>query len=171
LLLRPWTLRSELLGGLGGVQLVQVIDDQDERITGRADFGQYLVHHGEAVEAGCRGRRLRTAVCAGGVADRAENGEPEQLRVMLAGPHRHEGDRAVLTRTAGPHAQQRGLPAAGGRRDDGHLLLGGVVQRGDQVVAVDQSGPGRAWRPPRTHRGGHIRHRAIPSGHGLHPVA
>jgi hypothetical protein len=90
---------SELLGGLGGVQLVQVVDNQDERITGRADFGQYLVHHGEAVEAGCRGRRLRTAVCAGGVADRAENVEPEQLRVMLAGPHRHEGDRAVLIRS------------------------------------------------------------------------
>jgi len=27
--------RRELLGGLGGVQLVQVVDDQDERITGR----------------------------------------------------------------------------------------------------------------------------------------
>jgi hypothetical protein len=26
------------------------------------------------------------------------------------------------------------------------VLLGGVVQRGDQVVAIDQSGPGRAWR-------------------------
>jgi len=93
-----------------------------------------------------RGRRLRAAVRTGGVADRAEKGEPEQLRVTLAWPHRHEGDPAALTQTAVPRAQQRGLSAAGGRRDDRHLLLGGVVQRGDQVVAVDQSGPGRAWR-------------------------
>ena len=31
--------------------------------------------------------------------------------------------------------------------------------------------PASDVRPPRTRRGGHIRHRAIPSWHGLHPVS
>jgi hypothetical protein len=33
---------------------------------------------------------------------------------MLAWPHRHEGDPAALTQTAGPRAQQRGLPLLAG---------------------------------------------------------
>ena len=38
------------------------------------------------------------------------------------------------------------LPLLAGAEMIVTFLLGGVVQRGDQVVAVDQSGPGRAWR-------------------------
>src|SRR6266498_5449762 len=58
----------------------------------------------------------------------------------------------TLFRSGGPDPDGRPTRAAARsircrrRRDDRHLLLGGVVQRGDQVVAVDQSGPGRAWR-------------------------
>jgi hypothetical protein len=51
---------------------------------------------------------------------------------MLAWPHRHEGDPAALTQTAGPRAQQRGIPLPAGAEMI-VLLLGGVVQRGDQV--------------------------------------
>ena len=71
----------------------------------------------------------------------------ESVRVMLAWPHRHDGDPAALTQTAGSRAQQRGLSAAGGRRDDRHLHLGGVVQRGDQVwrsISPGRAGPGLA---------------------------
>jgi GNAT superfamily N-acetyltransferase len=70
----------ELLGGLGGAQLVHVVDDQDEGLPGRGKLGQHLVHHGLAVEPGRRGRGLGAA---SGCADRAQQGEPEQLRVVL----------------------------------------------------------------------------------------
>ncbi len=96
--------RRELLGGLGGAQLVQVIDDQDERTAGRRELGQHLVHHRLAVEPGRRGRGLGAA---GRGADRAQQCEPEQLRVVLAPRYGDEGNPAVLGQAGRPrHAAE-----------------------------------------------------------------
>jgi Pyridoxamine 5'-phosphate oxidase len=100
---------------------------------------------------------------AGRGADRAQQREPEQLRVVLAPLYGHEGNQAILARPAGPRVQQGRLPAAGGRRDDRHPLPGRTAQRSDQVVTVDQPLPGRDRRPPS--RGPPAGHRAISSGH------
>ncbi len=78
---------------------MQVVDDQDEGTAGRREFGQHLVHHGLAVEPGRRGRGLGAA---GRGADRAQQGEPEQLRVVLARLYGQEGDPAVLARPVDP---------------------------------------------------------------------
>jgi hypothetical protein len=43
-----------------------------------------------------------------------------------------------------------------------HILRGWEAEAGRPASDV---------RPPRTRCGGHIRHRAIPSRHGLHPVS
>ena len=50
--------------------------------------------------------RLLAAARTGRGADRAQQGEPEQLRVVLARPYGHEGDTALLTRPVGPRVQQ-----------------------------------------------------------------
>lgn len=89
---------GELLDGLGGGQLMQVVDDQDAGIAGRRELGQHLVHHGPAVVPGRRGRGL-------GATDRTQQGEPEQLGVVLAGLDRHEGDPPVLALSIGPPVQ------------------------------------------------------------------
>ena len=72
-------------------------------LAGRREFGAHLVDHGLAVEPGRRGRGLGAA---GRGADRAQQGEPEQLRVVLARPYGHERDPAVRAPSVGPRAQQ-----------------------------------------------------------------
>jgi hypothetical protein len=118
---------------------VQVIDDQDEAIAGLLEFGQHLVHHGATARAGCHRRQLRTAfasACRG--PDLAQHGEPEELHIVLARPHGHEGDTAILTWLVRPRAQQRRLPGAGRRRDNRDPLLSCPVQGGHQVMTADQ---------------------------------
>jgi hypothetical protein len=95
--------RRELFRGLGGAQLVQVVDDQDEGIAGRRELGPHLVHHDLAVEPGHHRRGLGAADHR---TDRAQQREPEQLRVVLPRLHRHEGDPALLARPFGPLVQQ-----------------------------------------------------------------
>jgi len=151
--------RRELLSGLGGAELVQVVDDQDERAAGRGELGAHLVQHGLAVEPGRGGRRLGAA---GRGADRAQQGEPEQLRVALVGAHGQQRDPAVLAGPVGPGVQQRRLTAAGGRRNDRDLFQDRPIQRRDQVVAVDQPLLPHARAGT---RGRHTGHSAIVSGH------
>jgi len=67
--LRGWSTagspgRWELLGGLGGAQLVQVIDDQDERTAGLRELGHHLVRHRLTVGPGRRGRDSAPPVAA-----------------------------------------------------------------------------------------------------------
>jgi len=138
---------------------MQVVDDQREGAAGRREFRAHLVDHGLAVEPRRRGRGLGAA---GGGADGAQQGEPEQLRIVLARLYGHERDRAVLAPSIGPRMQQRRLSAAGGRRDDRYPLAGRVVQLGDQVVAVDQPTPSRTG--PSCLRGRRVGHRAASSG-------
>jgi hypothetical protein len=148
----------QLLDGLWGAEFVQVVDDEEEGSAGRRDLGEDLVHHGAAVEAGGHDRRLRGVPGTGRGTDRVQQGQPEQLRVLLARPYGHERDTAVLSRPVDPCAQERRLSAAGGRGDHRHLLLGRAVQGGEQVAAVDETGPGRC--AVRTRWGRQVGHRA-----------
>ena len=70
--------------------------------------------------------------------DRAEQGQPKLLGILLIALHLHEGKPVPLTRTVGPGAQQRRLPAAGRRRDDRHPLRRRAIQSGEKITPVNQ---------------------------------
>jgi hypothetical protein len=72
------------------------------------------------------------------VTDRVEHGQPELLGVVLVALHPQYGEPARLSRTVGPGAQQRRLPAAGRRRDDRHLPRRRAIQGRDKISPVYQ---------------------------------
>ena len=72
--------------------------------------------------------------------DCAEQGKPELLGVVLVALHLQHGEPMRLTRTVGPRAQQRRLPAAGGSRDDRHLPRRRAIQGSKKINPVDQPG-------------------------------
>jgi hypothetical protein len=111
---------GELGQGVRRAQLMHVIDDQRDVAAGTSEVGQHPVDHRPLVELRCRGRQFRLAGGSGGMTDRAEQGKPELLGVLLVALHLQDGEPVPLTRTAGPGPQQRRLPAAGRRRDDRH---------------------------------------------------
>ena len=72
--------------------------------------------------------------------DRAEQGKPELLSVVLVALNLHHGESIRLTRTVGPRAQQRRLPTAGGSRDDRHLPRCRAIKGSKKINPVDQPG-------------------------------
>src|SRR5258708_27308418 len=72
--------------------------------------------------------------------DRAEQGKPELLGVLLIALHLDDGEPTGLARTVCPGAQQRRLPAASGSRDDRHLPRRRAIQSGEKITPVDQPG-------------------------------
>jgi hypothetical protein len=70
--------------------------------------------------------------------DRAEQGQPELLGILLIALHLHDGEPVRLPRAVGPGAQQRRLPAAGRGRDDRHLPRRRTIQSGEKITPVDQ---------------------------------
>jgi hypothetical protein len=112
---------GDLSRGLWRVQLVEIINNQRDAAVSVGEFRQHPVGHRRCVEVGCCRWQFYAAVCTGGVTDRAEQGQPELLGVVLIALHLHEGEPARLTRSAGPGAQQRRLPTAGRGRGDRHL--------------------------------------------------
>src|SRR5580704_13967720 len=70
--------------------------------------------------------------------NRAEQGQPELLGVLVIALHLHDSKPVPLTRTVGPGAQQRRLAAAGRSRDDRHLARHRAIQSGEKIVASDQ---------------------------------
>jgi hypothetical protein len=70
--------------------------------------------------------------------DGVEQGQPEQLSILLVARHRHESDPMRPIRSADPHAQQRRLPAASRSRDDRHLPRRRAIQSGEKIAASDQ---------------------------------
>jgi hypothetical protein len=129
---------GELGQGVRRVQLVQIVDDQCDVAGSAGKFRQRPVDHGPPVELGGRRRRFRAVGCTGGMTDRAEQGQPELLRILLPALHLHDRQPVPLTRTATPRPQQRRLPAASRRRDDRHLLRRRAIQRGEKITPVDQ---------------------------------
>jgi hypothetical protein len=70
--------------------------------------------------------------------DRAEQGKPELLSVVLVALHLHDSKPMRLTRPVRPRAQQRRLPTACGSRDDRHLPHHGAIQSSKKINPVDQ---------------------------------
>jgi hypothetical protein len=77
------------------------------------------------------------------VTDRAEQGKPELLGVLLVALHVQDGEPIVLPWTAGPCAQEARLPAAGRSGDDRHLPGRRAIQGSEKVTPLDQ--PGSCW--------------------------
>ena len=80
------------------------------------------------LKPGVAAGRFRVAGYTGGVTDRVEQGQPEQLGVVLVALHLQHGEPMRLPRTVGPGAQQRRLAAAGRGRDDRHLARRRAIQ-------------------------------------------
>ena len=83
-------------------QLVQIINHQRDAATSLGELRQHPAGHRRRVEVGRRCRRFRAAVCTGGLTDRAEQGQPELLGVVLVALHLQHGEPARLPRTAWP---------------------------------------------------------------------
>ena len=131
---------GELGEGVRGGQLLQIVDDQDEAAAMICELRQHPVDHRPPVEGECRSRRLGAAGYAGGMADRAEQGQPEILGVVLVAVHLQDSVSMTLTGTVGPRTQQRSLPAASRSRDDRDLPRRRAVQGGEKISPVDQPG-------------------------------
>jgi hypothetical protein len=128
---------------------VQIINHHCDAVASIREFGEHPVNHRLPVELGCRGWRFRAAGCPRSITDRAEQGQPEQLGILLIALHLHDSKPVPLTRLVGPSAQQRRLPAAGRSRDDCHLLRRRAIQSGKKITPVDQpeSCPSHRQRP------------------------
>jgi len=123
--------------------LVQIVDDQDDAAAMVGELRQHPVEHRLPVEVGCRCWRFRAGGGAGGLTDRAEHGQPEQLSVLLVALHLDDGEPMPLTRTVSPRAQQRRLSAASGSRDDRHLPRRRAIQSSEKITPVYQ--PESCW--------------------------
>jgi hypothetical protein len=75
-----------------------------------------------------------------GLTDRAEQGKPELLGVVLVTLHLHDGEPVRLPRAACPRTQQRCLSAPGRSRDDRYLSRRRAAQSGEKITPVDQPG-------------------------------
>ena len=104
------------------------------------ELREHPVDHRPPIEVGRRCWRFRTASGGGGLTDRTEQGKPELLGVVLIALHLHDGEPVRLTRTVGPSAQQRRLPAARRSRDDRHLPRRRAIQSGEKITPADQPG-------------------------------
>ena len=134
---------GELGERLWRVQLVQIINNQSDAVASIGELRQHPVDHRPTVELGCRCWRFRAAGWGTGLTDRAEQGQPELLGVVLVALHLHDGEPVRLTRTVCPGAQQRRLPTASGSRDDRHLPRRRAIQGSYKITPVDQ--PGSCW--------------------------
>jgi hypothetical protein len=130
----------EQADGLLRVKLVQIINHQCDAVGGIGEFREHPVDHRPPVELRRRCWRFRLGGCGGGITDRAEQGKPELLSVVLVARHLQHGESMSLTRTIGPRAQQRRLPTAGGSRDDRHLPSRRAIQGSKKLNPVDQPG-------------------------------
>src|SRR6266550_5314387 len=79
-------------------QLVEIVDDQDEAATLAGELRQHPVDHRPPVEVGCRCWRFRAASWGAGLTDRAEQGQPELLCVVLVALHLYDGKPVRLPR-------------------------------------------------------------------------
>ena len=93
---------------------MEIINNQRDAATSIGELGQHPGDRRRRIEVGCRCWRFRGDGRGRSVTDRVEQGQPEELCVLLVALHLDDGEPARLTRLVGPRAQQRCLPAAGG---------------------------------------------------------
>src|SRR5258706_7149986 len=97
------------------------------------------IDHGRTVEVRRGGRWFRANRCGRELAYSGEQGEPEELGVVLVALHVDSRDPVLLGTSARPGLQQRCLSAAGGRGDNGDSARDCAVQRALKIVSVDDS--------------------------------
>ena len=90
---------------------MQIIDDQEGAIVNRSELGQDSLADGIFIEVGCRCQLFTLAGRARRLPDRAQDGQPELLGVLLTAPHLHDRQPVGLTWTFCPGPQQRSLAA------------------------------------------------------------
>jgi hypothetical protein len=98
LLQQPGQLHERFCRG----QLVEIIDDQEGAVVMRGEFRQNSLADGRFIEAGCRCQLFAFAGRARRLPDRAEDGQPELLGVLLIAPHLDDCQPVRLTRTICP---------------------------------------------------------------------
>src|SRR3954454_11915583 len=81
---------------------MEIVDNHRDGVSDIGEFGEHAVDHRPLIEGGRRRRRLPPGGCAGGLADRAEEGKPELLCILLIALHLQEGDPMGLIPTVSP---------------------------------------------------------------------
>jgi hypothetical protein len=81
---------------------VEIIDDQEGAVVMRGEFRQNSLADGRFIEVGCRCQMFAFARRARRLPDRAEDGQPELLGVLLIAPHLDDCQPVQLTRTICP---------------------------------------------------------------------
>ena len=81
---------------------MEIIDDQEGAVVMRGEFRQNSLADGRFIEVGCRCQLFAFAGRARRLPDRAEDGQPELLGVLLIAPHLDDCQPVQLTRTICP---------------------------------------------------------------------
>jgi hypothetical protein len=101
-------------------QLVQVVDHQPEPLFKRRQVPKQPLDDRPPVQIRCRGQLPHQRRTRGCPAQRAQDGQPEPLRITLIPPYRYPGGAIGQARLADPGPQQHRLAAARRRRHHRH---------------------------------------------------
>ena len=103
---------------VGGPELMEVVDDQDEWLVERAQVGQQALDDGLAAERRGGAHAFDEPLPADRIGHRIDHRQPEVLRVLFVALDRDPRDPAA--KPFGPGSQEDRLPAAGRRADEQH---------------------------------------------------
>ena len=126
---------------VGGPELMEVVDDQDERLVERAQVGQQALDDGIAAERRGGAHAFDEPLSADRIGHRIDHRQPEVLRVLFVALDRDPRDAAA--KAFGPGSQEDRLPAAGRRADEQHAPWTAGGQRTEQGAAGNQPARGR----------------------------
>ena len=108
----------ELRERLWRVQLVQIVDDEHDRLFQRAELREETLDDRFPVELRRRRQLLDERIGAGGAAQLLDDREPEPLGISLVPLDGDPRDPVGKSRIIDPRAKQDCLAAAGGRRHE-----------------------------------------------------
>jgi hypothetical protein len=124
---------------------VEIIDDQEGAVVMRGEFRQNSLADGRFIEVGCRRQLFAFAGRARRPPDRAENGQPELLGVLLIAPYLDDCQPVRLPRTIGPGPKQGGLAAACGGGDKRYLRCRSSIEGFKKLSALNQPQSSLSW--------------------------
>ena len=126
---------------VGGPELMEVVDDQDEWLVERAQVGQQALGDGIAAERRGGAHAFDEPLSADRIGHRIDHRQPEVLRVLFVALDRDPGDPAA--KPSGPGSQEDRLPAAGRRADEQHAPRTDGGQRTEHGATGNQPARGR----------------------------
>jgi hypothetical protein len=135
---KPLQQAGELRERVRRCQLVEIIDDQEDALAVLGELRADPVGDRQGVEVGCRCQFLALAGRAQGLPDGAEQSDPELLGVLLVVLHLDDRQPVPPAWPGCPGAQQRGLAAARGGRDEGDPGFRRAIERGNKFSARNQ---------------------------------